>query len=72
MPQWTFQIDQRNSPFCYRICHRKKQGLGWAQLEKYVRFWAKAKGELYVYTGVIYKNKTPRTFVGTGRVAVPD
>jgi len=45
---------------------------GWAQLEKYVRFWAKAKGELYVYTGVIYKNKTPSTFIGTGKVAVPD
>lgn len=45
---------------------------GWAQLEKYVRFWAKAKGELYVYTGVIYRNKTPRTFIGQGKVAVPD
>ena len=53
----------------------QKAGLnrhGWAQLEKYVRFWAKAKGELYVYTGVIYKNKTPRTFIGKGKVAVPD
>lgn len=45
---------------------------GWAQLEKYVRFWAKAKGELYVYTGVIYRNKNPRTFIGQGKVAVPD
>jgi len=45
---------------------------GWAQLEKYVRFWAKAKGELYVYTGVIYKNKIARTFIGKGKVAVPD
>jgi len=45
---------------------------GWAQLEKYVRFWEKAKGELYVYTGVIYKNKMPRSFIGKGKVAVPD
>lgn len=45
---------------------------GWAQLEKYERFWARAKGELYVYTGVIYKHKTPRTFIGKNKVAVPD
>ena len=53
----------------------QKPGLnrhGWAQLESYVRFWTRAKGELYVYTGVIYKNKTPRTFIGKGKVAVPD
>ena len=53
----------------------QKAGLnrhGWAQLESYVRFWTRAKGELYVYTGVTYKNKTPRTFVGKGKVAVPD
>ena len=53
----------------------QKAGLnrhGWAKLESYVRFWAKAKGELYVYTGVIYKNKTPRNFIGKGKVAVPD
>ena len=53
----------------------QKAGLnrhGWAQLERYVRFWTRAKGELYVYTGVIYKNKTPRTFIGKGKVAVPD
>ena len=45
---------------------------GWAQLERYVRFWTKAKGELYVTTGVIYKNKKPRTFIGKNKVAVPD
>ena len=53
----------------------QKTGLnchGWAQLEKYVRFWTRAKGELYVYTGVIYKNKKPRTFIGKSKVAVPD
>lgn len=45
---------------------------GWSELEKYVRLWAKARGELYVYTGIIHKNKKPHTFIGKNKVAVPD
>lgn len=45
---------------------------GWSTLEKYERFWAKAKQELYIYTGVIYKNKKPGTFIGESKIAVPD
>lgn len=53
----------------------QKAGLnrqGWAELEKYVRFWAKSKGEIYVYTGVIYKKMKPQKFIGKNKVAVPD
>jgi endonuclease G len=52
----------------------QKAGLnrqGWAELEKYVRFWAVAKEEIYVYTGPIYKKKSVHETIGNG-VAVPD
>ena len=70
-----FSANSAKQSFLLSNMSPQKAGLnrhGWAKLESYVRFWAKAKGELYVYTGVIYKNKTPLTFIGKGKVAVPD
>ncbi|BCD92262.1 hypothetical protein fh0823_24010 [Francisella halioticida] len=51
----------------------QKAGLnrqGWAKLESYVRYWSKMKGQLYVYTGPIFKGKTNKT-IGKDKVAVP-
>ena len=53
----------------------QKPGLnrqGWARLERDVRIWAKSFGEVYVVTGVIYKNHKPHKFIGRDHVAVPD
>ena len=43
---------------------------GWAQLEKYVRFWAKSKGKIWVFTGPIFKGKKPKT-IGKDKITVP-
>ena len=43
----------------------------WRRLESDVRFWARAKKQIYVRTGPIYKKQTPASFIGDG-VAVPD
>jgi endonuclease G len=43
---------------------------GWAQLEKYVRFWAKSKNKIWVYTGPIFKGKKIKT-IGKGKISVP-
>ncbi|ODN41424.1 DNA/RNA non-specific endonuclease [Piscirickettsia litoralis] len=51
----------------------QKAGLnrqGWARLESDVRFWAKYKGEVYVYTGPIFQGKKIKT-IGKSKVAVP-
>jgi endonuclease G len=45
---------------------------GWARLESDVRCWAKSLKEVYVVTGVIFKNQTPCKFIGKNKVAVPD
>lgn len=42
----------------------------WADLEKKVRRWVELRGELYVYSGPIYKEGDTRT-IGRNRVAVP-
>lgn len=42
----------------------------WAELEKRVRVWVQKRGELFVYSGPIYKD-VERT-IGRNRVAVPD
>lgn len=42
----------------------------WADLEKKVRRWVQQRGELYVYSGPIYKEGDTRT-IGRNRVAVP-
>jgi endonuclease G, mitochondrial len=52
----------------------QKAGLnrkGWAKLEGYVRFWAKSKGKVFVYTGVIFKKNNKKT-IGKNKVAVPN
>jgi endonuclease G len=52
----------------------QKAGLnrkGWAKLEGYVRFWAKLKGKIFVYTGVIFNKKNKKT-IGKNKVAVPN
>ena len=45
---------------------------GWAQLESYVRFWTKAKQELYIYTGPVYKNSKTHKTIGKNKVVVPE
>ena len=42
----------------------------WMELEKKVREWAQERGELYVYSGPIYKEGAIRT-IGRNKVAVP-
>ena len=43
----------------------------WKSLEKKIRLWGIKRGELYVFTGPIYKNQKLKT-VGPNKVAVPD
>ena len=43
----------------------------WAELEKKVRRWVQERGELYVYSGPIYKPGEVKT-IGRNKVAVPD
>ncbi|WP_162902182.1 DNA/RNA non-specific endonuclease [Facilibium subflavum] len=45
---------------------------GWAQLEKYVRFWANMYQSLFVYTGAIYKKGKIHKTIGKNKIAVPD
>lgn len=45
------------------------QGI-WKDLEEKVRQWALDRGELYIYTGPIYADASPKT-VGANQVAVP-
>lgn len=52
----------------------QKKGLnrqGWERLESNIRKWTKLKGELYVYTGPIFKKGSNKT-IGRHRVAVPN
>ena len=43
----------------------------WAELEKKVRKWAQQRGELYIYSGPIYKEGEIET-IGRNKVAVPN
>ncbi|MBK2124833.1 DNA/RNA non-specific endonuclease [Fangia hongkongensis] len=68
-----FSRESANQSFLLSNMSPQKAGLnrqGWSKLESFVRFWAKSKGELYVYTGVIFKGKKPKT-IGKSKVAVP-
>lgn len=42
----------------------------WAELEKKVRNWVQQRGELYVYSGPIYREGEAKT-IGANKVAVP-
>jgi len=42
----------------------------WKDLEEKVRTWAIKRGELYIYTGPVYKD-TPKKTIGSNQVAVP-
>jgi endonuclease G len=44
----------------------------WKNLEEKVRHWAVERGELYVYTGPIYKPGAQHKSIGPDQVAVPD
>lgn len=70
-----FDKESADQSFLLSNMSPQKAGLnrqGWAQLEKYVRFWAVSKGEIYEYTGSIYKNKKIHKTIGENKVAVPD
>jgi endonuclease G len=70
-----FSQESANQSFYLSNMSPQKGGLnrqGWAQLEKYVRFWAKYKGEIFVYTGPIYKKQKIHKTIGKSKVAVPD
>ncbi len=43
----------------------------WAELEKKVRQWVEKRGELYIYSGPIYRDGDVKT-IGRNKVAVPD
>jgi endonuclease G, mitochondrial len=44
----------------------------WKNLEEKVRQWAVVRGDLYVYTGPIYKTGVAYKTIGPDKVAVPD
>jgi endonuclease G len=68
-----FNKESADQSFLLSNMSPQKGGLnrqGWAQLEKYVRFWAKSKEEIWVYTGPIFKGKNQKT-IGKNKIAVP-
>lgn len=67
------QLSARQS-FLLSNISPQKPGLnrkGWAKLENYVRYWAKVKRKIFVYTGVIINKKNKKT-IGYNKVAVPN
>ncbi|ODN43689.1 DNA/RNA non-specific endonuclease [Piscirickettsia litoralis] len=74
MPYASADIDQAsaNESFLLSNMSPQKSGLnrqGWAALESDVRFWAKYKKEVYVYTGPVFQGKNIKS-IGNG-VKVP-
>ncbi|ALA26532.1 DNA/RNA endonuclease (plasmid) [Piscirickettsia salmonis] len=68
-----FDKNSASQSFLLSNMSPQKAGLnrqGWAKLESNVRFWAKYKSEVYVYTGPIFQGKNIKT-IGKNKVAVP-
>ncbi|AKP74860.1 Nuclease precursor (plasmid) [Piscirickettsia salmonis] len=74
-PYAAMDFDKKSASQSFLLSNMspQKAGLnrqGWAKLESNVRFWAKYKKEVYVYTGPIFEGKNIKT-IGKGKVAVP-
>ncbi|RII26343.1 MAG: DNA/RNA non-specific endonuclease [Geobacter sp.] len=75
-PAADMRWDKQAMEECFYLSNMVPQvGVGmnqgiWKDLEEYVRDWAIARGEVYIFTGPIYDGGVKKT-VGPGKVAVP-
>lgn len=75
-PAADMKWDQQAMEECFYLSNMVPQvGKGmnqgiWARLEDHVRDWAIARGEVYIFTGPIYKGGPTKT-IGENKVAIP-